>query len=129
MVRISCVEADLANPKTNKKTAGFTKEERDGFTELLNNGFIDTFRYLHPDTKNAYTFWTYMMNARAKNVGWQVFCNLRFFCFVQVFIKHLFYFIGAWTTLSYLNALHQNFVKALLEAIFLEVITAPLHFS
>lgn len=65
-------EIDLANPKTNKKTAGFTKEERDGFTELLNNGFIDTFRYLHPDTKNAYTFWTYMMNARAKNVGWRL---------------------------------------------------------
>ena len=62
--------SDLANPKTNTKTAGFTKEEREGFTTLLGEGFIDSYRTLYPDKKCAYTFWTYMMNARAKNVGW-----------------------------------------------------------
>ncbi|XP_076304779.1 DNA repair nuclease APEX1-like [Tachypleus tridentatus] len=65
-------EIDLANPKTNKKNAGFTQEERDGFSSLLNEGFIDSFRTLYPDAKGAYTFWTYMMNARAKNVGWRL---------------------------------------------------------
>lgn len=65
-------EIDLANPKTNKKNAGFTQEERDGFSALLESGFVDSFRHLYPDTKGAYTFWTYMMNARAKNVGWRL---------------------------------------------------------
>uniref|UniRef100_A0A224YT87 DNA repair nuclease/redox regulator APEX1 n=1 Tax=Rhipicephalus zambeziensis TaxID=60191 RepID=A0A224YT87_9ACAR len=65
-------EIDLANPKTNKKNAGFTQEERDGFTTLLDSGFVDSFRHLYPDKKGAYTFWTYMMNARAKNVGWRL---------------------------------------------------------
>jgi len=65
-------EIDLANPKTNKKSAGFTQEERDGFTSLLEAGFVDSFRHLHPDTAKAYTFWTYMMNARAKDVGWRL---------------------------------------------------------
>lgn len=65
-------EIDLANPKTNKKNAGFTQEERDGFSALLDSGFVDSFRHLYPDTKGAYTFWTYMMNARAKNVGWRL---------------------------------------------------------
>ncbi|GFQ96160.1 DNA-(apurinic or apyrimidinic site) lyase [Trichonephila clavata] len=65
-------EIDLANPKTNKKNAGFTKEEREGFSSLLSEGFMDTFRHLYPDEKGAYTFWTYMMNARAKNVGWRL---------------------------------------------------------
>uniref|UniRef100_G3MT70 DNA repair nuclease/redox regulator APEX1 n=1 Tax=Amblyomma maculatum TaxID=34609 RepID=G3MT70_AMBMU len=65
-------EIDLANPKTNKKNAGFTQEERDGFTALLESGFVDSFRHLYPDKKGAYTFWTYMMNARAKNVGWRL---------------------------------------------------------
>ncbi|KAL7028142.1 hypothetical protein ACKWTF_005733 [Chironomus riparius] len=64
-------EIDLANPKANHKNAGFTKEEREGFTQLLSNGFVDTFRQLHPDEK-AYTFWSYMNNARAKNVGWRL---------------------------------------------------------
>lgn len=64
---------DLANPKTNKKNAGFTKEEREGFSTLLSEGFIDTFRSLYPDVVGAYTFWTYMMNARAKNVGWYAY--------------------------------------------------------
>ena len=61
---------DLANPKTNRKNAGFTKEERDNFTLMLGEGFIDSFRTLYPDKTKAYTFWTYMANARAKNVGW-----------------------------------------------------------
>ncbi|KAK8787427.1 exodeoxyribonuclease-like [Amblyomma americanum] len=65
-------EIDLANPKTNKKNAGFTQEERDGFTALLDSGFVDSFRHLYPDKKGAYTFWTYMMNSRAKNVGWRL---------------------------------------------------------
>jgi len=65
-------EIDLANPKTNKKNAGFTKEEREGFTTLLGEGFVDSFRRLYPDVTGAYTFWTYMMNARAKNVGWRL---------------------------------------------------------
>jgi len=65
-------EIDLKNPKTNKKNAGFTQEERDGFTELLEAGFVDTYRHLYPTKKDAYTFWTYMMGCRAKNVGWRL---------------------------------------------------------
>nr|XP_034991774.1 DNA-(apurinic or apyrimidinic site) endonuclease [Zootoca vivipara] len=65
-------EIDLKNPKGNKKNAGFTPEEREGFGKLLEAGFADTFRHLYPDTPYAYTFWTYMMNARAKNVGWRL---------------------------------------------------------
>lgn len=53
-------EIDLANPKSNKKNAGFTQEERDGFTQLLSYGFVDTFRKFYPDQKGAYTFWSYM---------------------------------------------------------------------
>lgn len=65
-------EIDLKNPKTNKKNAGFTQQERDGFTELLKAGFVDTFRHFQPDKEDAYTFWTYMMGCRAKNVGWRL---------------------------------------------------------
>lgn len=65
-------EIDLANPKTNKRNAGFTQEERDGFTALLDAGFLDSFRHLYPKAEKAYTFWTYMMNARAKDVGWRL---------------------------------------------------------
>uniref|UniRef100_A0A182MNY2 DNA-(apurinic or apyrimidinic site) endonuclease n=1 Tax=Anopheles culicifacies TaxID=139723 RepID=A0A182MNY2_9DIPT len=65
-------EIDLANPKTNRKNAGFTQEERDGMSNLLSLGFVDTFRKLYPDRKGAYTFWTYMGGARAKNVGWRL---------------------------------------------------------
>ena len=61
---------DLANPKTNTKSAGFTQEERDGMTALLGEGFIDSFRHLYPDKTGAYTFWTYMGNARSRNTGW-----------------------------------------------------------
>ena len=65
-------EIDLKNPKTNHKNAGFTDEERACFTRTLENGFIDSFRYLHPDEKDAYSWWSYMGNARAKNVGWRI---------------------------------------------------------
>uniref|UniRef100_A0A671T028 exodeoxyribonuclease III n=1 Tax=Sinocyclocheilus anshuiensis TaxID=1608454 RepID=A0A671T028_9TELE len=65
-------EIDLKNPKGNRKNAGFTPEEREGFTKLLEAGFTDSFRELYPEQANAYTFWTYMMNARAKNVGWRL---------------------------------------------------------
>lgn len=65
-------EIDLANPKTNKKSAGFTKEERESFDTLLSEGFVDTYRHFYPDVEKKYTFWTYMMGARAKNVGWRL---------------------------------------------------------
>ncbi len=64
------VVADLKNPKNNTKTAGFTPEERQDFTELLETGFVDTFRHLYPDLTGAYTYWSYRFNARAKNTGW-----------------------------------------------------------
>ncbi|XP_053599930.1 DNA repair nuclease/redox regulator APEX1 isoform X2 [Plodia interpunctella] len=71
-MNVSHEEIDLANPKTNKKNAGFTIEERTGMSELLGDGFVDTFRHLYPDKTGAYTFWTYMKNSRSKNVGWRL---------------------------------------------------------
>lgn len=65
-------EIDLKNPKTNRRNAGFTDEERDKMTELLNAGFTDTFRYLYPDKTEAYTWWSYMFKAREKNAGWRI---------------------------------------------------------
>lgn len=65
-------EIDLKNPKTNTKNAGFTKEEREKMTLLLENGFLDTFRYKYPDTTEAYTWWSYMFKAREKNAGWRI---------------------------------------------------------
>jgi len=65
-------EIDLQNPKSNKKNAGFTQEERDSFSALLEAGFVDTYRELYPEQLKAYSFWTYMMNARAKDVGWRL---------------------------------------------------------
>lgn len=65
-------EIDLKNPKTNRKNAGFTDEERGKMTMLLEAGFIDTFRYLYPDRTDAYTWWSYMAQARTKNVGWRI---------------------------------------------------------
>ena len=65
-------EIDLKNPKTNKRNAGFTDEERGKFTELLQGGFTDSFRYLYPDKENAYTWWSYMMGARSRNIGWRI---------------------------------------------------------
>lgn len=69
-------EIDLKNPKTNRKNAGFSDEERAKFTELLDSGFIDTFRYFYPDKEGAYSWWSYRFSARAKNAGWRIdyFC-------------------------------------------------------
>lgn len=65
-------EIDLKNPKTNLRNAGFTEEERSKFTELLNSGFIDTFRHFYPEEVGAYSWWSYRFNARAKNAGWRI---------------------------------------------------------
>lgn len=69
-------EIDLKNPKTNRKNAGFTDEERGKFGEVLKAGFIDTFRYFYPDVKDIYSWWSYRFSARAKNAGWRIdyFC-------------------------------------------------------
>ena len=65
-------EIDLKNPKTNRKNAGFSDEERGKMTELLDSGFTDSFRYLYPDLQGAYTWWSYMFQARAKDAGWRI---------------------------------------------------------
>ena len=65
-------EIDLKNPKTNRRNAGFTDEERDKFTVLLSSGFTDSFRYLHPDVEGAYSWWSYRFRAREKNAGWRI---------------------------------------------------------
>lgn len=65
-------EIDLKNFKTNRGNAGFTDEERGKMSQLLNSGFIDTFRYLYPDKEGAYSWWSYMFQARAKNAGWRI---------------------------------------------------------
>ena len=65
-------EIDLKNPKTNRKNAGFTDEERAKFSRLLENGFIDTFRYFYPDLEGAYSWWSYRFHAREKNAGWRI---------------------------------------------------------
>ena len=65
-------EIDLKNPKSNRGSAGFSDEERESFTKLLEAGFTDTFRFLHPDTTGAYTWWSYMFKARQNNAGWRI---------------------------------------------------------
>lgn len=65
-------EIDLKNPKTNRRNAGFTDEERNKFQELLDAGFTDTFRYIYPDVVGAYTWWSYLRKARANNAGWRI---------------------------------------------------------
>lgn len=65
-------EIDLKNPKSNKRNAGFTDEERGKFTELLDAGFIDTFRYFHPDQADIYSWWSYRFKARERNSGWRI---------------------------------------------------------
>ena len=65
-------EIDLKNPKTNHKNAGFTDDERQKFTELLQAGFTDTFRKVYPDVTGAYTWWSYLRKARANNAGWRI---------------------------------------------------------
>lgn len=65
-------EIDLKNPKTNRGNAGFSDQEREKMTKLLESGFTDTFRFLHPDAVGAYTWWSYMFHAREKNAGWRI---------------------------------------------------------
>lgn len=69
-------EIDLKNPKTNRKNAGFTDEEREKFTHLLNQGFVDTYRYFYPELEGVYSWWSYRFKAREKNAGWRIdyFC-------------------------------------------------------
>ena len=65
-------EIDLKNPKTNHQNAGFTDQERNCFTKVLESGFLDTFRYFYPDQKEIYSWWSYMGQARSRNVGWRI---------------------------------------------------------
>ena len=65
-------EIDLKNPKTNRRNAGFTDEERAKFSTLLENGFIDSFRFFYPDQKDIYSWWSYRFRAREKNTGWRI---------------------------------------------------------
>ena len=65
-------EIDLKNPKSNRKNAGFTDEEREGFQQLLDAGFVDTFRHFYPDQKDIYSWWSYRFRAREKNAGWRI---------------------------------------------------------
>ena len=65
-------EIDLKNPKSNRRNAGFTDEERGKMTELLEAGFIDTFRYFYPELEQVYSWWSYRFQARAKNAGWRI---------------------------------------------------------
>eukprot|EP01061_Rhynchopus_euleeides_P021931 TRINITY_DN35796_c0_g1_i1.p1 TRINITY_DN35796_c0_g1~~TRINITY_DN35796_c0_g1_i1.p1 ORF type:complete len:377 (+),score=143.20 TRINITY_DN35796_c0_g1_i1:88-1131(+) len=71
-LNVAHTEIDLKNPKTNKKSAGFTQEERDSFTETLGSGFVDTFRHFHPDKQFFYSYWGYRFNSREKNTGWRL---------------------------------------------------------
>ncbi len=70
-------EIDLKNPGSNRRNAGFTDEERGKFTELLDSGFTDTYRFFYPDREGAYSWWSYRFNARANNAGWRIdyFCT------------------------------------------------------
>lgn len=65
-------EIDLKNPKTNHNNAGFTDKERAKFTALMQSGFVDSFRYLYPDKRDCYSWWSYMANSRARNIGWRI---------------------------------------------------------
>ena len=65
-------EIDLKNPNTNHRSAGFTDEEREKMTDLLDSGFVDSFRFVNPDVIDAYSWWSYMFHAREKNVGWRI---------------------------------------------------------
>ena len=78
-------EIDLANPKTNRKNAGFTDEERARFQAILDAGFIDIFRDLNPDRDDAYTWWSYRANARARNIGWRI----DYFCISQALVQEV----------------------------------------
>lgn len=71
-MNVAHTEIDLKNPKTNVNNAGFTPQERAAMTKLLDSGFVDTFRHLHPDATGAYSWWSYMFSARANNAGWRI---------------------------------------------------------
>ena len=71
-LNVAHTEIDLKNQKSNRKNAGFTDEERSKIEELLNSGFTDSFRKMYPDKEGAYTWWSYMFNARANNAGWRI---------------------------------------------------------
>ena len=71
-LNVAHCEIDLKNPKTNRKNAGFSDEERAKMTQLLENGFVDTFRYLYPDLEGIYSWWSYRFNARKNNAGWRI---------------------------------------------------------
>jgi exodeoxyribonuclease-3 len=65
-------EIDLKNPRTNRRNAGFTDEERGKFSELLDAGFVDSYRHFYPDREDAYTWWSYFANSRERNIGWRI---------------------------------------------------------
>ncbi|CAH3177521.1 unnamed protein product, partial [Porites evermanni] len=69
---LNVAHKEIENPKTNTKNTGFTREERHSFTELLEESFVHSFRHFYPDKPKQYSFWSYMRNARAKNVGWRL---------------------------------------------------------
>ena len=71
-LNVAHTEIDLKNPKTNRKNPGFSDEEREAFTKLLADGYIDTWRYQHPDTIEVYSWWSYRFKAREKNTGWRI---------------------------------------------------------
>ena len=71
-LNVAHTEIDIKNPKSNIRNAGFTQEERDKMTALLSNGFIDTFRFFHPDVTGAYSWWSYRFHARENNAGWRI---------------------------------------------------------
>lgn len=75
-LNVAHTEIDIKHPASNRRNAGFTDEERDKFTRLLSRGFIDSFRYFHPDARDEYSWWSYMHNARNTNAGWRIdyFC-------------------------------------------------------
>lgn len=78
-------EIDLKNPKTNRKNAGFTDEERNKFSVVLENGFIDTYRYFYPEQEGIYSWWSYRFRAREKNAGWRI----DYFCVSEALKEHL----------------------------------------
>lgn len=71
-LNVAHTEMDIKNAKANEKNAGFTPQERAKMTMLLGSGFVDTFRYTHPEVRDAYTWWSYMFQARSRNVGWRI---------------------------------------------------------
>lgn len=78
-------EIDLKNPSSNRKNAGFSDEERGKFAQVIQSGFVDTFRFFYPEQTDAYTWWSYIFNARAKNVGWRI----DYFCVSEALKDHL----------------------------------------